>query len=107
MRMQSGLGGRECSETSYQIHSLELDSKSMTLKGPFTVQDAARYSGLPLTMVDYLCRNKVLAPSTEFRRGRGRPRRYSFGDIVMLRALAKLLRNGISVLRLGKALAAL
>jgi hypothetical protein len=73
----------------------------------FEISDAAALSGLTRAMVDYLCREDVLVPSTPGRRGRGRPRKYSFGDVVMLRAIARLLQAGISVRRLKKALRAL
>jgi DNA-binding transcriptional MerR regulator len=55
-------------------------------------------------MVDYLCRSNVLVPSEGPRPGRGKGRQYSFGDVVMLRALSHLLKSGISVAKLKKAL---
>lgn len=70
----------------------------------FLIAEAARLSGLTRAMLDYLSREGVLTPSTPGRRGRGRPRRYSFGDVVMLRAIARLLHAGVSVRRLKKAL---
>ena len=73
----------------------------------FPIAKAARLSGLNRTMVDYLCRQGILVPSLPKHRGRGRQRRYSFGDVVMLRVIAKLLDNGISVMRLKQALVAL
>jgi DNA-binding transcriptional MerR regulator len=36
-------------------------------------------------------------------RGRGRTRRYSFGDVVLLRTYARLLEQGISIKRLKEA----
>jgi DNA-binding transcriptional MerR regulator len=70
----------------------------------FTIKQAARLSKLSLTMVEYLCRTEVLRPSGCHRRGRGCRREYSFGDVVLLRAIAKLLENGISVSKLKKSL---
>lgn len=61
---------------------------------------AAKLSGLEMTMVDYLCREKILMPSANAKRCRGKPRRYTFGDIVILRAIYQLLKRGISVARL-------
>jgi DNA-binding transcriptional MerR regulator len=78
-----------------------------TIIESFLIADAARASGLTPAMLDYLCREKVLVPSTPGQRGRGRPRRYSFGDVVMLRVLSRLLAAGISVQRLKKALQSL
>jgi DNA-binding transcriptional MerR regulator len=73
----------------------------------FTIAQAARLSGLTRAMVDYLCRQRLLLPSATAARGRGRPRKYSFGDVVMLRILANLLKYGVAVHRLRKALQAL
>jgi DNA-binding transcriptional MerR regulator len=57
-------------------------------------------------MVDYLCRYQVLVPSGQRNRGRGRSRRYSFGDLVMLRAMTHLLECGISIKKLKVGLVA-
>jgi DNA-binding transcriptional MerR regulator len=73
----------------------------------FLIAKAAALSGLTPYMLDYLCRQKILAPTFPGRRGRGHARKYSFGDVVMLRALARLLNAGVSVERLKKALRAL
>src|ERR1700744_5151711 len=70
----------------------------------YLIGDAARHSLLSKAMLDYLCREKVVVPSLPGKRGRGRARRYSFGDLVMLRALEKLLGAGVSVRRVRKAL---
>ena len=73
----------------------------------FPIASAARLSGLKPAMVDYLCRQEILLPSVPGRRGRGCPRQYSFGDVVMLRVLARLLKAGVSVRRLKVALRSL
>jgi len=54
-------------------------------------------------MLDYLARTGVLVPSHLGRPGRGRDRLYSFGDIVLLRSLAQILKGGISVRKLRQA----
>jgi len=56
-------------------------------------------------MIDYLCRTKIVVPSRMGARGRGRgiSRAYSFGDVVLLRTYAKLLKVGVSVKRLKSA----
>ena len=76
----------------------------MATKLNYTIGEAARLSGLSDAMVDYLCRSGVLVPSGRPDRGRGRARRYIYGDVVMLRALAHLLKCGVSVARLKTAL---
>lgn len=73
----------------------------------FSAKDAAAFSGLSLAMVNYLCRHGIVAPTLGGKRGRGIRRRYSFGDIVMIKAIAKLLQGGVSVYRLKRALARL
>ena len=55
-------------------------------------------------MIDYLCRTKVAYPSKSKKRGRGRYRLFSFGDVVFLRSMSTLLAGGVSVSRLKKAL---
>jgi len=68
---------------------------------------AARVSGMSLHMLDYLCRQGIVVPSGSEVRGRGKARRYTFGDIVLLRVVTKLLDQGISVLRCKKSLLAM
>jgi len=73
----------------------------------FTAAQAARCSGLSLSMVNYLCRAGVVIPSASARRGHGRARHYIFGDLVALRLVEKLSRSGVSPLRMKKGLAGL
>jgi DNA-binding transcriptional MerR regulator len=68
---------------------------------------AARIAGLSLDMVNYLCRNGIVAPSGGSSRGRGKVRKYVYADVLLLRLVAKLLEQEVSVLRLKKCLAAL
>src|SRR5262249_41239093 len=74
----------------------------------FTAAQAARLAGFrsPM-MVDYLARTEVVVPSVLKQPGRGRRRLYSFGDLVVLRAVSRLLESGISVARLKMALQSL
>lgn len=76
-------------------------------KNFFTANEAARLSGLTRTMLDYLCRTKISEPTVACKRGKGCRRHYSFGDVVLLRSIARLLNAGISVLRLKRALQSL
>jgi DNA-binding transcriptional MerR regulator len=68
----------------------------------FAARHAARVAGLSLHMLNYLCRHKVISPTNEGGRGRGRQRKYSFTDILLLRLVARLLKQGVSVLRFRK-----
>lgn len=67
----------------------------------YTARQVARVSGLSTHMVDYLCRHGVVTPSGGCL-GRGRQRKYAYQDIVVLRVVARLLRQGISVLKFRK-----
>jgi DNA-binding transcriptional MerR regulator len=71
--------------------------------GPFNINRTSQLCGLTCPMLDYLARTGVLVPSHLGRPGRGRDRLYSFGDVVLLRSLAEILKGGISVRKLRKA----
>lgn len=73
----------------------------------FAAKDAADFSGLSLAMVNYLCRHRIVVPAIGRKRGRGVQRKFSFGDIVVMKAIAKLLEGGVSVYRLKRALTSL
>jgi DNA-binding transcriptional MerR regulator len=70
----------------------------------FIALDAARLSGLSLSMVNYLCRTGIVTPTGGTKRGHGRIRHYTFGDVVALRLVAKLSATGVSPLRMKKGL---
>jgi hypothetical protein len=72
--------------------------------GPFRIGEASAFSGVGLPMIDYLCRTQIIVPSASRSRGRGRgrERRFTFSDVVVLRTIAKLLQQGISVRRLQR-----
>lgn len=73
--------------------------------GPFTTAQAARFAGFrSRMMVDYLCRSGIVVPCLGANPGRGRTRLYTFGEVVLLRALSRLLENGLPVARLRRAL---
>ena len=73
--------------------------------GGYQIPDVERLTGLKRGMIDYLCRAKIVVPSRMGSKGRGRGVRrvYSFGDVVLLRTYAKLLKAGVSVKRLKDA----
>jgi DNA-binding transcriptional MerR regulator len=73
----------------------------------YDTRDVSRISGLSMAMVNYLCRYGIVKPSGSRARGRGTARKYLYADILLLRVIAKLLAQGISVMRLRKSLAAL
>ncbi|WP_432432825.1 MerR family transcriptional regulator [Burkholderia gladioli] len=72
----------------------------------FTAAQAARLAGLSLDMVNYLGRHEIVIASGSTSRGRGRPRYYTYADVLLLRVMARLLKQGISVLGLKKSMIA-
>ena len=77
------------------------------LKETFSVAEASKLSGLTVTMIDYVERLESLMPSGPKARCKGMDRYYSFADVVMLRALRRMLDAGLSVKKLKSALAEL
>jgi hypothetical protein len=47
-----------------------------------------------MAMVNYLVRQRIVTPTAGARRGRGVQRKFSFGDLVVLKAVTKLLEAG-------------
>src|SRR5713226_1343969 len=82
-------------------------SNMRVVKKKFPVAEVHQLTGLKPRMLDYLYRAGVLIPTLDPSPGRGRDRFYSFNDVVIGRALSDLLRCGISVSKLKKALAKL
>ena len=71
----------------------------------FTLQQAAEIAEFKTaSMVDYLCRSGIVVPSALSSPGRGRKRLYTLGDLIVLRALNRLLKSGLPVSRLKKGL---
>jgi DNA-binding transcriptional MerR regulator len=71
--------------------------------GPFRAAQAARLAGLSLDMLNYLCRHAIVLPSSGG--GRGRARLYAYEDVLLMRVMAQLLSQGVSVLGLRRSLA--
>jgi DNA-binding transcriptional MerR regulator len=51
-------------------------------------------------MLTYLAHQQIVCPSETLHPSRGRRRLYSFADLILLRAIARLLEQGIEVKRL-------
>lgn len=76
----------------------------MTIKNAFTTPEAAAVAGFSTPyMLDYLARTGVVRPSIAPSPGRGRRRLYNYSDVVLLRALGRLLERGIPVRRFKEA----
>ena len=81
--------------------------KCSVIKEQFTTKQAAFLSGLTTDMVNYLCRYKIIVPTGQNKCRRGKAREFTFSDVLLLRIIAKLLKNGVSVLKLRKGFSAL
>ena len=64
------------------------------------IRRAEARTGLSQAMLTYLAHQGIVRPSETSRPGRGRRRLYSFADLILLRAIARLLEQGIEVKRL-------
>jgi DNA-binding transcriptional MerR regulator len=74
----------------------------------FTAAEAARISGIRSThMLDYLHRMGIVRPQHAATPGKGKRRHYSYTDLVVLRLVARMLEQGLSVKRLEASLAEL
>lgn len=72
----------------------------------FSAKEAAQFVGFgSVAMLDYLQRSKVFYPlGKRGARGRGNQRRHEFRDLLVLKAIKRLLDSGASVANLQKAL---
>jgi DNA-binding transcriptional MerR regulator len=66
----------------------------------FETKEVVSLTQIRRPMLDYLCRSGIVVPATPGGRGRGRKRMYSFGDIVFLKVITRLLQAGVSVKRM-------
>jgi DNA-binding transcriptional MerR regulator len=72
----------------------------MTVREFYTTKRAAELTDLSPAMLHYFRRIGILSGAGTRGSRRGRKQLYSFGDLVVLRALARLLEQGIEVKRL-------
>ena len=77
------------------------------LVGPFNIQQASGLSGVGREMIRYLVRTGICVPKGSRKRGRGRALQFTYSDVVMLRAISKLLARGIQPSRLREGLKSL
>lgn len=66
-----------------------------------------RIVGITYRQLDYWTRTDLVAPSIQQASGSGTQRLYSFGDVVQLRVVKRLLDTGVSLQRIRHALDAL
>ena len=70
----------------------------------FDIAQVEVLTDLRRPMLNYLDRTEILKPQFSEGRGRGKKRRYSYSDVVILRSLARLLKAGVGVLHLKRAI---
>jgi DNA-binding transcriptional MerR regulator len=72
----------------------------------YSIMQVSRWLKVSWRRLDYWDRRGIVKPSVvrAFGPGRGRERRYSFVDLVALRAVVRLREHGIPAIRLRKAL---
>lgn len=68
----------------------------------YSLAEAHIATDLSVAMIRYLVRQELIQPSTTKRRARGVRFRFAFADLVILRAIARLLEEGIEVSRLRR-----
>ena len=74
------------------------------LQEAFNSEDASRLTGATQSQLRYWDKLRLVQPSIQGTRGRpGRRRKYSFRDLVMLRVVVTLKKNGMSLQRIGRA----
>lgn len=80
-------------------------SRTMPNLEGVNAKTAARICGFEtVAMLDYLQRSGVFVPADRRGRRRGKGRRYNFRELLVLKTIAALLKNGASVAALKKAL---
>ena len=76
----------------------------MEILKSYTSKEAASICGFhTIYMLHYLARQGVVIPSEEFEERRGKRYQYTFRDLVLLKAVQRLLAHGVSVKRLRAA----
>jgi DNA-binding transcriptional MerR regulator len=68
----------------------------------YSLTEAHAATDLSEAMIRYLVREDLIRPITESPPGRGVRLRFAFADLVILRAIARLLEEGITVSRLRR-----
>lgn len=79
---------------------VEVKTPMFKLTAGFPTSEAARLTGLTRRQLSYWDKRGIFKPSLVAARGRGRPRVYSFLDLVQLRVAKRLLDAGFSPRRL-------
>jgi DNA-binding transcriptional MerR regulator len=71
----------------------------------FSAPQACKLAGITYRQIDYWDRSKLLSPTLRPAGGSGRPRRYSYRDLVALKVIRRLLDAGIALGQIRQAVA--
>lgn len=77
---------------------------STPVKFDFPIHEVVALTGFTKYMLDYLARDKIFVPSERATSGRGVRRRYTYEDVVLLRALHRICANNGRIRHLREAL---
>jgi len=70
----------------------------------FRAPEVAKLVGISYRQLDYWARTGLVTPSVKDAGGSGTQREYSFQDVVILKAIKKLLDTGVNLQRIRKAI---
>ncbi len=76
----------------------------MSNESGFRAPQACKLVGITYRQLDYWARTDLLRPSLATAHGSGSQRRYSFGDVVQLRVVKRLLDAGMSLKKIRQAM---
>jgi len=79
------------------------DTTRLETRG-YRAPQVCRLVGITYRQLDYWARTGLLAPSLQQARGSGSQRLYSFGDIVQLKVIKRLLDAGMSLKKIRQAM---
>lgn len=74
------------------------------MRETFSAGEASHLTGVPYRTLDHWARTRFIAPSSSDAQGRGSERRYTFKDLIALRAAKELRDGGVSTKKLQRAI---
>jgi len=86
------------------VHFLTVGTRPMRPQTTFGMTEASRLTGINVRILALWVNRRVVKPSENWGRGRGRGSRWTFSDLVGLRAIARLRQEGVSMQRVRKIL---
>lgn len=100
----TGIGTTETEPSEGRVGPLAEGAEDGAVTVGFRAPQVCRVVGITYRQLDYWDRTGLLKPSLSAARGSGTQRLYSFGDIVQLKVVKRLLDAGMSLKRIRAAL---